>query len=61
MQLDYAFTREAILRAADASLPPLECDFLAVRALLEGGYLVWAGPHVYLTGKGQRALRLLAA
>ena len=61
VQLAYAFTREAVLRTADGSLPPLACDFLAVRALLEGGYLVWAGPHVYLTEKGRRALRLLAA
>ena len=61
VQLDYAFTREAVLRTADGSLPPLACDFLAVRALLEGGHLVWQGPHVYLTGKGKRALRLLAA
>ena len=61
VRLDYAFTREAVLRTADGSLPPLACDFLAVRALLEGGHLVWQGPHVYLTGKGKRALRLLAA
>ena len=61
VQLDYAFTREACLRSADGSLPPLACDFLAVRALIEGGYLVWAEPHIYLTGKGRRALRLLAA
>ena len=57
VQLDYAFTREAVLRTADGSLPPLGCDFLAVRALMASGYLVWAGPHVYLTGKGRRALR----
>ena len=61
VQLDYAFTREACLRSADGSLPPLACDFLAVRALIEGGYLVWAEPHIYLTGKGRRALRLIAA
>ena len=61
VQRDYAFTREAVLRAADGSLPPLECDFLTVRALLDAGYLVWQGSHLYLTGKGRRALRLLAA
>jgi hypothetical protein len=41
VQLDYAFTRAAALRAADVSLQALACDFLAVRALLERGYLVW--------------------
>ena len=61
VQLEYAFTREAVLCTADGSLPPLECDFLTVRALIEGGYLVWAEPHIYLTGKGRRALRLIAA
>ena len=61
VQLDYAFTREACLRSVDGSLPPLRCDFLAVRLLLDTGYLVWQEPHVYLTGKGKRALRLLAA
>ena len=61
VRLDYAFTREAILRTADGSLPPLACDFLAVRVLLDTGYLVWQEPHVYLTGKGKRALRLHAA
>ncbi len=61
VQLDYAFTREACLRTADGSLPPLACDFLAVRALLDTGYLVWQEPHLYLTGKGKRALRLHAA
>ena len=61
VQLDYAFAREVALCAADGALPPLACDFLAVRALVERGYLVWAEPHVYLTGKGKRALRLLAA
>ena len=61
VQLDYAFTREAVLRTADGALPPLACDFLAVRALMERGSLVWAGPHVYLTGKGRRMLRLLPA
>ena len=61
VQLDYAFTREACLRSADGSLPPLRCDFLAVRLLLDTGYLVWQGSHVYLTGKGKRVLRLLAA
>ena len=61
VQLDYAFAREACLRSADGSLPPLACDFLAVRLLLDTGYLVWQGPHVYLTGKGKRLLRLHAA
>ena len=61
VQLDYAFAREAALRTADGSLPPLACDFLAVRLLLDTGYLVWQGPHLYLTGKGKRLLRLLAA
>ena len=61
VQLDYAFTRAAALRAADVSLQALACDFLAVRLLLDTGYLVWQGPHLYLTGKGKRLLRLLAA
>ena len=61
VQLDYAFTREACLRSADGSLPPLPCDFLVVRLLLDTGYLMWQEPHVYLTGKGKRALRLHAA
>ncbi len=61
VQLDYASAREAALRTADGSLPPLACDFLAVRLLLDTGYLVWQEPHLYLTGKGKRALRLLAA
>ncbi len=61
VQLDYAFAREACLRAADGSMHPLACDFLVVRARLATGYLVWQEPYLYLTGKGKRALRLLAA
>ena len=61
VQLDYRFPRAACLRTTDAALPALACDFLAVRSLQAGGYLMWLPPHVHLTAKGKRALRLYAA
>ena len=61
VQIEYAFTRAAALRTPDQTLPTLACDFLAVRALIDDGYLVWQGSNLYLTRKGKGALDLHTA
>ena len=58
VEIEYAFTRASVLRTPDQTLPALAGDFLAVRALIEDGYLVWQGSHLYLTRKGRRAADL---
>ena len=61
VQIEYTFTRVSALHTLDQTLPALACDFLAVRALIEDGYLVWQGAHLYLTGKGRRGADLPTA
>ncbi len=61
VQIEYTFTRASALHTLDQTLPALACDFLAVRALIEDGYLVWQGAHLYLTRKGKQAVHLHTA